>query len=79
MKQKKHLDEKIDLTKYKLTDIGPNQYYLYAFIIKYNEQYIAYVKNGSSWISYFNETNSSQYNSLSFDFIPYYAIYKGMN
>ena len=79
MKIKKHLVEKLDLTKYKLTDIGPNQYYLYAFIIKYNEQYMAYIKEGSSWISFYNEINKSQNISPSFDCIPYYAIYKGMN
>ena len=78
-KIKKHLEEKIDLTKYKLTNIGPNQYTLYAFIIKNNEQFVAYVKEGSSWISYYNENNKSQYNSISLDCIPYYAIYKEMN
>ena len=79
IKIKKHLDEKIDLTKYKLTDIGPNKYILYAFIIKYNEKFVAYVKEGSSWISYYDEINKNQFNSISFDCIPYYAIYKEMN
>ena len=77
-KIQKHLDEKIDLTQYKLTHIGPNQYYLYAFILKDNEQYIAYVKEGSSWTSYYNEINKTQYPSIKFDWSPYYAIYKGL-
>jgi uncharacterized protein YbaR (Trm112 family) len=74
----KHLDEKIDLTEYKLTDRGPYQYFLYAFIINSNEKYIAYVKKGSSWISYSDETTKIKLSRISFDCIPYYAIYKGM-
>jgi serine/threonine protein kinase len=79
MKKQRELEEKLDLTEYKLTDRGPNQYYLYAFIIKSNEKYIAYVKkNGSLWTSYSDETTINQDIMISFDYIPYYAIYKGM-
>ena len=35
----KHLNRKIVLTEYKLTNRGPNKYYLYAFITRNNEQY----------------------------------------
>ena len=78
-KIQKHLDEKLDLTEYKLINRGPNKYDLYAFIIKYNEQYIAYVKEGSSWISYSDEVTKTQIPFVSLDCIPYYAIYRGMN
>ena len=78
MKIQRQLDEKIDLTEYKLTDIGPDQYYLYAFITKSLEGYIAYVKNGSSWTSYSDETTIMSAPYISFDCIPFYAIYKGM-
>ena len=77
-KIQKHLDEKLDLTEYKLINKGPNQYFLYAFIIKYNEQYIAYVKKGNSWISYSDEISKTEIPFVSFDCIPYYAIYKGI-
>jgi len=77
-KIKKHLDEKLDLTKYKLTNRGPKKYNLYAFIIKYEEQYIAYVKEGSSWIMYSNETTKKTLPFVYLDCIPYYAIYKGL-
>jgi hypothetical protein len=77
-KMQRQLDEKIDLTEYKLTDTGPNQYYLYAFITKSLESYIAYVKNGSSWTSYSDETTIMSAPYISFDCNPYYAIYKGM-
>ena len=77
-KKRKHLDEKLDLTEYKLTDRGPNQYYLYAFITKKFENYIAYVKKGSSWISYSDETIAMSVPNISFEYVPYYAIYKGM-
>jgi serine/threonine protein kinase len=78
MKIQRQLDEKIDLTEYKLTDRGPNQYNLYAFITKVFESYIAYVKKGSSWISYSDETTVMSVPSISFEYIPYYAIYRGM-
>ena len=77
-KIQRQLDEKIDLTEYKLTDIGPDQYYLYAFITKSLESYIAYVKDGSSWTLYSDETTIMSVPYISFDYIPYYAIYKGM-
>ena len=77
-KMERQLDEKIDLTEYKLTDRGPNQYYLYAFITKKFENYIAYVKKGSSWISYSDETIAMSVPNISFEYVPYYAIYKGM-
>jgi len=77
-KIKKHLDEKLDLTKYKLTNKGPNQYDLYTFIIKYEEQYMAYVKEGSSWTVYSNETTKTTIPFVNLDCIPYYAIYKGL-
>ena len=72
------LDEKIDLTEYKLTDRGPNQYYLNAFILKYNEKYMAYVKDASSWVLYSDEITKTPLPFVSFDCIPYCAIYRGM-
>jgi len=78
-KTKKHLDENLDLTEYILINRGPNKYSLYAFIIKYNDQYIAYVKKGSSWVSYSDEITKTPIPFVSLDCIPYYAIYKGMN
>ena len=77
-KKRKHLDEKLDLTEYKLTDRGPNQYYLYAFIVKSYEKYVAFVKKGSSWVSYSDEITKNQNNFISLDCIPYYAIYRGI-
>ena len=74
----KHLDERIDLTKYKLTNRGPNNYYLYAFITKYNGQYLAYVKEGTLWILYSDEITNMPAPYVPFDCIPYYAIYKGI-
>ena len=74
----KHLDERIDLTKYKLTNRGPNNYYLYAFITKYNGQYLAYVKEGTLWILYSDEITKMPAPYVPFDCIPYYAIYKGI-
>jgi hypothetical protein len=78
-KKQRQLDEKLDLTEYKLTNIGPNQYYLYAFIIKSYDKYIAYVKNGSLWTSYSEEITINKGIFISFDYIPFYAIYKGIN
>jgi hypothetical protein len=75
----KHLDEIIDLTEYKLTHRGPNKYYLYAFITKYNGQYLAFVKEGNLWVLYSDETTKMSGPYISFNCIPYYAIYKGMN
>ena len=77
-KAQRKLDDKLDLTQYKLTNRGPNQYYLYAFIIKSNEKYIAYVKRGSSWDQYSDEITKNPNIIISIDYIPYYAIYKGM-
>ena len=77
-KVKRQLDEKIDLTEYNLTDRGPNRYDLYAFITKASESYIAYVKKGSSWISYSDETIVMTVPNISFEYIPHYAIYKGI-
>jgi len=78
LRNQKHLEEQIDLTEYKLTNIGPDKYSLYAFISNSNEKYIAYVKEGSSWVIYSDETTKMQASFISFDCIPYYAIYKGM-
>ena len=77
----KHLVEKLDLSEYKLNNKGPNKYLLYAFITKSNEQYIAYVKDDEddSYILYSNETNENKESSISFDYAPYYAIYKGID
>ena len=75
----KYLDEKIDLTEYKLTNRGPNKYSLYAFIIKYNGQYFAFVKEGNLWVLYSDETTKMSTPCISFNCIPYCAIYKGMN
>ena len=77
-KIRKQLDEKIDLTKYKLTNRGPNKYSLYAYITKLNGQFIAYVKDGSSWILYSDEINKTQFDFIPFDCSPYYSIYKGI-
>ena len=77
-KIQKNLDEKLDLTEYKLINIGPNQYTLYAFIIKYDEKYIAYVKEASSWVSYSDEITKTSIPFVSLDCVPYYAIYRGM-
>ena len=75
----KHLDEIIDLTEYKLTNRGPNKYYLYAFITRNNEQYLAYVKEDTLWVLYSDETSKKPADYIPFDCIPYYAIYKGIN
>jgi hypothetical protein len=75
----KHLDEIIDLTEYKLTNRGPNKYYLYAFITKNNDKYLAYVKEGTLWVLYSDEITKMSAPYISFNCIPYYAIYKGMN
>jgi serine/threonine protein kinase len=77
-KAQRKLDDKLDLTQYKLTNRGPNQYYLYAFIVKSNEKYIAYVKRGSSWDQYSDEITKNPNIIISIDYTPYYAIYKGM-
>ena len=77
-KVQRKLDEKLDLTEYKITDRGPNEYFLYAFIIKLNEKYIAYVKKGSSWVQYSDETTIMSCPNISFEYAPYFAIYKGM-
>ena len=77
----KHLVEKLDLSEYKSNNRGPNIYLLYAFITKSNEQYIVYVKDDEddSCISYSNETTENKESSISFDYAPYYAIYKGID
>ena len=78
LRKKRQLDEKLDLTEYKLTNRGPDQYFLYAFIIKFNEKYIAYIKKGSSWISYSDETTIVSCPNILFEYTPYYAIYRGL-
>ena len=47
-------------------------------LITYDGKYIAYVKDDSSWISYSDETQKEELFSVSFDCIPYFAIYKGI-
>ena len=47
--------------------------------LKSYDKYIAYVKNGSLWTSYSEEITINQNIFISFDYIPFYAIYKGMN
>ena len=74
----KHLDEIIDLTEYKLTNRGPNKYSLFGYITKLNGEFIAYIKEGSSWVLYSDKINKSRFAFISFDCSPYYAIYKGM-
>lgn len=75
---KKHLDEQLDLTDYKLINRGPNKYLLHSFITKPNFQYKAYIKEDNSWVSYSDETTKDTKISISFDCIPYLAIYKGI-
>ena len=78
MKKQRKLEERLDLSEYKLTNRGPDQYSLYAFIIKNYDKYIAYVKKGSSWVSYSDETTINSDIIISFDYAPHYAIYRGM-
>ena len=78
MKKQRQLEEKIDLSEYKLTNRGPDQYLLYAFIIKSIDKYMAFVKKGSSWVSYSDETTINSDITISFDYAPHYAIYRGL-
>ena len=82
-KNGKLLEETIDLTKYIVTDIGPRQYKLFAFISRehYDDyQLIIRNENDNFWYKY-SEVNKRE----NFNFFPnryYYpslAVYKGIN
>lgn len=79
-KEEKILDEIIDITPYKLSNIGPSKYYLYAFISKYKNEYIAVIKNehDTSWflLSHIEGINIYKINYTNY-YTPIIVIYKG--
>ena len=70
---------KIDLTQFIISDIGPKNFYLYSFIAQDDdEKYKAYIKKDDEWYLYFNENEVEPTREKSFNYcFPYVAIYKG--
>ena len=76
-KEKKTLDEVLDLTKYYLSDKEvPKKYNLFAIIICSNDKYWAYVKEDDEWYFYTEETMKAKINSVNYNFSPYIVIYE---
>lgn len=76
-KEKKTLDEVLDLTQYYLSDKEiTKKYNLFAIIICPNDKYWAYVKEDDGWYFYSEETMKSKINNLNYNFCPYIVIYE---
>ena len=80
IKNVKKFENEINLNDYSLTNIGPKQYKLLAFICQdQNNNYIAYIKNNLFWMKYSEENKAEPYNISSLNiFCPHMAIYKGI-
>jgi len=77
-KQKKYLDNSIDLTNYSLSKSKNNKYNLLSYVTKENNKYNAYIKNNKGiWCKY-NDENIIKDTALIVenDCIPYIAIYE---
>jgi hypothetical protein len=76
-KEKKTLDEVLDLTQYYLSDKEvPKKYNLFSIIICSNDIYWAYVKEDDGWYFYTEETMKAKINSVNYYFSPYIVIYE---
>ena len=76
-KEKKALDEVLDLTQYYLSDKEIiKKYNLFAIIICPNDKYWAYVKEDDGWYFYSEETMKSKINNVNYNFSPYIVIYE---
>lgn len=78
-KNKKLLENEIDLGYYLKSNKGPRKYNLYALICKDdNERFVAYIKNNGHWLYSYDENKLEEciYESID-QYHPYFAIYKG--
>ena len=78
-KEVKVLDNDIDLTNNKITNLGSKKYKIFAFITKENDdKYKAYIKKDKkNWFSYSDDNTINDEIVLNKYFTPYLAIYKG--
>ena len=76
-KERKELDEVLDLTQYYLSDKDTiKKYNLFAIIICSNNTYWAYIKEDDGWFFYSEETMRATINNLNYNFSPYIVIYE---
>lgn len=80
IKEGKILEEKINLSKFILSNIGPKKYLLHSFIIKENNEYKAIIRNQDKWEMYSGVDIIEPFNYEPYNYyIPNMAIYKGVN
>jgi len=79
-KEIKELDNEIDLTYNKITNLGYKKYKVFAFITKgKNDKYKAYIKkDDNKWFSYSDENTINDEIVCNNNTTPYLAIYKGI-
>ena len=77
-KERKNLDEVLDLTQYYLSDKEIlKKYNLFAIIICPNDKYWAYIKEEDGWFFYTEETMKAKMNNINnYNFSPYIVIYE---
>ena len=79
--KEKNLDSLLELSSYKISEIGSNLYNLYAFISKEEDgKYIAYIKNENYWDLCSNNYTCEKVRVESFNYcFPSIAIYKSID
>ena len=78
--QKLEKEIEIDIGEFTLTNIGPKQYGLYAFICEdKSKNYVAYIKNENIWKKYSEDNKVEKYDiNLLNKYCPNMVIYQGI-
>jgi hypothetical protein len=74
-----YLDNKINLTQYAMSNIGPTIYNLYTVITKNNQTYVAYITYRNKYFKFFDKNNIQEvlYQEVINCTAPVFAIYQG--
>ena len=79
----KILENDLDLTSYSMSNIGPKNYTLYAYIARVkNGDFYSFIKFRNVWYIFTKDNNAQRVvylEGLNFCYSPYLAIYQGVN